>query len=111
MKFKGDKGENLAVKFLISKGYKILNRNFRCPFGEIDVIASKDGVIVFVEVKFRKSHLYGKANEAISPQKINRLLKTADFWIAKQGKEFPCRFDVITIDDNKIEQIENAFTL
>ena len=111
MKFKGNKGENLAVKFLQEKGYKILTRNFRSHFGEIDIIAEKDGITIFVEVKFREGNSYGKPNEAVSNQKIKKIIKTANFWIAKIGEEIPCRFDVITISSDKIKHIENAFTI
>ena len=111
MRAKGNKGEKQAVKFLRKKGYQILSTNFKCKLGEIDIIAKKDDVIVFIEVKFRENFSFGMANESISPQKINKLILTAKYWIAQEGIEVPCRFDVISINNNEIEQIENAFTL
>ncbi len=111
MRAKGNKGEKKAVKFLRKKGYQILSTNFQCRLGEIDIIAKENDVIVFVEVKLRENFSFGTANEAISPQKISKLILTAKYWIAQEGVEVPCRFDVISINNNEIEQIENAFTL
>jgi putative endonuclease len=111
MKNKGNKGELQAAKFLEKNGYKILTTNFRSPFGEIDIIAKKNDITIFIEVKLRESYSFGTANETIPQSKMNKIIKTAHFWIAKQEYEIPCRFDVITIDNNKLTHIKNAFTL
>lgn len=74
------KGEDLAAKFLQEKGYKIIERNFRKGYGEIDIIALKDNVLVFVEVKTRTSNNYGTPFEAITPFKLRSLVRTAQFY-------------------------------
>lgn len=71
----GDKGENLALKKLRSKGYRILDRNFRTPEGEIDIIAQKNKTLIFIEVKTRSTDKFGLAEEAITPQKIKKIIK------------------------------------
>jgi putative endonuclease len=73
-------GEDLAEKYLKSKGYKILERNFRKGYGEIDIIALKDDTLVFVEVKTRTSTKFGTPFEAISPFKLKALERTALFY-------------------------------
>lgn len=74
------KGEDLATKFLKDKGYKILERNFRKGYGEIDIICEKDKTLVFVEVKTRTSSAYGTPFEAITYFKLKSLIKTAEFY-------------------------------
>jgi len=73
----GDFGESLAAEFLERKGYKIIERNFRRRFGEIDLIAKKDGKIIFIEVKSRKNRKYGTPEEAITIWKKQRLRNAA----------------------------------
>ncbi|WP_022851555.1 YraN family protein [Limisalsivibrio acetivorans] len=106
---RGQKGEAKAVKYLKKKGYTICERNFRSRFGEIDIIAEKDGVTAFVEVKTRTDNSYGTGLDAITHEKMRRLRKTAELYIVKQEQEIPCRFDVISIDKDEITHIENAF--
>lgn len=74
------KGEELATKFLKDKGYKIIDRNFRKGYGEIDIIAVKDKTLVFVEVKTRTSAKFGTPLEQISYFKLKSLVKTAQFY-------------------------------
>lgn len=69
----GDRGEDLATVFLISKGFRILERNWSCRLGEIDVICEKEGTVHFVEVKTRKTKTYGYPEEAITPTKLRHL--------------------------------------
>lgn len=76
----GKKGEDLAVSFLKKKGYKILERNFRKSYAEIDVIAVKDNILVFIEVKTRTSSKFGTPLEAITSWKLKPLVKTAQFY-------------------------------
>ncbi len=95
----GNYGEDLAVKYLKSLGYKILERNFRIRGGEIDIVARDMEVLVFVEVKARWSHEYGLPVESITPWKIKALLRTALFYIQKiKWKEGPYRIDLVSID-------------
>lgn len=103
----GDKGESKAVDYLLSIGYQILERNFYSRYGEIDIIAKDKNSIVFVEVKLRNNDKYGKGLESISKRKISSILKTAQFYL--KTDDIDCRFDVISIDSDKIEHIINAF--
>lgn len=76
----GVKGEDLAVDYLRKKGYRIIERNFRKGYGEIDIIALENKVLVFVEVKTRTTDLYGTPFEQISSSKLRSLVKTAEFY-------------------------------
>lgn len=109
----GDIGEDKAVQFLKKKGYRILDRNYRCRFGEIDIIAKDKNCFVFIEVKTRKDVSYGRPVESISKVKIGRILKTLKFYIA-QKRIYDCdiRIDAIEVlmkspDDVKVNHIEN----
>lgn len=77
----GDIGEEKAAQYLEKHGYKILDRNYRCRFGEIDIIAKDRDYIVFIEVKTRRDISYGRPIESINQFKINRILKTLDFYL------------------------------
>lgn len=107
-------GENIAAKYLKDKGYKIIDRNFRKGYGEVDIIAVKDNVLVFIEVKTRKTMLYGGAIEAISYHKIKSLIRTAQYYKLTHSK-LPemIRIDAVLIDLNssdkalKIEHVED----
>ena len=104
-------GEASAVQYLENKGYHILEKNFRCPLGEIDVIASDGGTIVFVEVKHRATLKYGYPAEAVTRFKQNHISRVAASYIQrKRLYDYPARFDVIEVLDGKIvNHIENAF--
>lgn len=108
---KGKEGEDKALKYLISNGYKLIERNFRSHFGEIDLIVEKDGVVVFVEVKYRHSNSFGSPIEAITEDKIKKIIKTAQYFIVKNNLNALHRFDIVAVTDEKIEHIKNAFTL
>ena len=104
-------GEDLAVKHLRKNGYKILERNYEKPTGEIDIIVQKGSYIVFCEVKLRKSLEKGRPREAVNFYKQRKIFKTAQYYIAENNIEnADFRFDVIEIIDKKIEHIENAFS-
>lgn len=77
----GKIGEEFAANLLELQGYRILERNFRCRMGEIDLIAEKDGEISFVEVKTRRSARFGRPAEAVSPEKQRRMRKAAEFYL------------------------------
>lgn len=93
----GPWGESLAAEFLRKKRYKIIASNFKCRFGEIDLIAQTRKEIVFVEVKLRKSNDYVDAREYVGWQKQNRLRTTAQMWLQQNPTERQPRFDVIEI--------------
>ncbi|MFR5263879.1 YraN family protein [Clostridium sp.] len=99
----GNYGEDIAVKFLINSGYTILHRNFKCKLGEIDIIATIDNIIVFIEVKSRYSSLFGGTEEAISLQKRYRIIKVATYYLTiRKISGFLVRFDSIEVNFSKI---------
>ena len=108
-------GEKYAVDYLKRKKYNILQLNFFCPYGEIDIIAKHKNSLVFIEVKTRKSTKFGKGLEAVNFSKQQKLRKIALYYLNKNAPTFSAlRFDVIDIliqNDKvvKIEHIENAF--
>lgn len=114
----GDIGEYLAADYLKKKKYKILQRNFTAGKGEIDIIAAKKGVTVFVEVKTRSDSEYGTPAEAVTYKKQQKLIETATRYILEKNPDTGFRFDVIEVYGSfvsgefsleKIEHIENAF--
>lgn len=112
-KILGNNGENLVANWLIRNGFEIIARNFSCKTGEIDIIAQKDEIVSFVEVKTRM-HEYFPVALSVIPSKQHKIIKTAKFFIYKNrisDKVF--RFDIATVVFNKdkfeIEYIENAF--
>ena len=110
----GDRGEDMAAAHLKKQGYKILERNYRTPLGEIDLIARHQGVLVFVEVKTRRSRKFGSPQEAVHPAKQERLRNLAEYYLQQQGLgEVMVRFDVVGIlwqeGKPQIEVIEGAF--
>ncbi len=110
-KFLGKKGEIEAVKYLSANGYKILDRNFKTHIGEIDVIALEQDTVCFIEVKTRTSSDYGTPAEAVNEKKQDKYYLVAEQYLLKTKKtEFPCRFDVVEIEDGKINLIKDAFS-
>ena len=109
MKFIGDIGERQAAFYLRLRGYKILKRNYRTRFGEIDIIAEKKGELIFVEVKKRKNDAFGGGSAAVNTAKQQKIVKAAKSFLSFYEKEPPCRFDVIEINANRITHIKDAF--
>lgn len=107
----GKKYEELAIKHLEKEGYRIIGKNFRSQFGEIDIIAKENDYLVFIEVKYRSSIKSGYPHEAINYNKRNRIAKTAQFYMLKNNIDFqtPCRFDVVAIINKDLNIIKNAF--
>ncbi|MGS0765030.1 YraN family protein [Syntrophomonas curvata] len=111
----GLRGENTAARFLQSKGYDILERNYRTRYGELDIICEKDRKLVFVEVKTRRNTGFGSPEEAVTRQKIRRLRKAALIYLNnRKGPYREIRFDVIAIlidasNQASINHIEQAF--
>ena len=101
-------GEERAAKYLRSKGYTILERNFRCRAGEIDIIALRGGVIAFVEVKLRRDSEFAEAREFVTPAKQRRVILTAEYWLVSHRTELQPRFDVIEIVTPKGRPMEIA---
>lgn len=114
MKFLGSEGENLAAAFLKKKGYRILARNYKTLIGEIDIIAKDGETTVFVEVKTRRSDMFGHPFESVNSRKRQKLKNLALFYLKKGGEELPVRFDVLSIvyadgGQRIIEHIKDAF--
>ncbi|MBE6015168.1 MAG: YraN family protein [Lachnospiraceae bacterium] len=107
----GSKYEQIAAQELEKKGYTILEHNYRCVKGEIDLIAKKNDTIVFTEVKYRINNVKGNPSEAVDKRKRRRISGAALFYLATRLKrmDVPCRFDVISILDDEIIHFENAF--
>ena len=104
-------GEEIATNYLKHKGYKIIERNFRKGYGEIDIIATFQNTLVFVEVKTRTTSLYGGALESITYHKIKSLIKTVQFYKMLHPKlPEALRIDAILIDlkpNNEVQHIEH----
>ena len=108
----GNIGELLAGKYLIERNYEILENNYRNLYGEIDIIAKKDDVIIFIEVKSRNSNKYGYPREAVNNVKIEKIYNTSLVYISKNNfSDIQFRYDVIEVylNKNEINHIENAF--
>ena len=109
-KLLGRIGEKKAEKFLKSKGYKIIEKNFTTNIGEIDLICKDEDYLVFVEVKTRKTNAFGAPSEAVDHFKRQKYKLLANAYLAKIGKlDVSCRFDVVEITDKEINHIINAF--
>jgi putative endonuclease len=115
-KLLGDQGERAAVRFLRKLGYRIVAKQYRNSFGEVDVIAQDKETIVFVEVKTRKSTLDGQPFEAVDRRKQDKITRTALAWLKKhQRLEHRARFDIVSIvwpddgSDPQITHFQNAF--
>jgi putative endonuclease len=102
-------GEGIAENFIKSKGYKIVMKNYRCKLGEIDLIAEKDDLLVFIEVKTRSNDKFGKGFEAVNFKKIDKIRKVATLYMMQKNLQKEVRFDVISVDNRKVTHIEGAF--
>jgi putative endonuclease len=112
----GKESESLAVRHLKKNGYKILEHNYRNKIGEIDIIAKEKGTLVFVEVKARRTHLFGNPKWAVTPKKQRKISMVALYYLkATKQTHVKARFDVVALslaDENpRIEIIKNAFEL
>lgn len=103
--------EALGAEYLEKSGYKILERNFYCRVGEIDIIARDSDTLVFVEVKYRKAAGFGMPEEAVSYVKQEKIYRAAMYYIYKFHKtnDVLCRFDVIAVEGEEIRHYKNAF--
>jgi len=101
----GKSSEDLACEFLLKNGCEILARNFSSKFGEIDVIAKKDGVLRFVEIKATQGEY--EAEYRLTPAKFIKILKTIDFYLLQNGANADFQVDLITIKNGEIKWIEN----
>ncbi|GAM11431.1 hypothetical protein OR1_03747 [Geobacter sp. OR-1] len=113
----GSQGEDLATAFLEWQGYVILERNYRCKGGEVDIVAKEGKTVVFVEVKTRRTASYGVPQLSVTPFKQRQIMKASLTWLASHRQlEAPARFDVIAIilhgdGEPAFDHIRNAFDL
>ena len=112
----GEKGEDIAAAFLKKKGYNILFRNYKCSFGEIDIIAKHKKILSFIEVKTRSTKKYGLPQEAVTPAKQTKISRVALEFVQRYKMDNrAARFDVVSVqylnDGCEVDLIENAFEL
>jgi putative endonuclease len=108
----GAQAEQLAAQFLQQNGLKLLQRNYRCRYGEIDLICQQGDTLVFVEVRLRSNAAFGGAAASIDARKQAKLLSSAQHYLTTLPRTPPCRFDAIllqTADIHSIEWVKNAF--
>lgn len=109
----GDNAEITALNFLLSQNFKLVEKNFRCKHGEIDLIMLKGNKLIFVEVRYRKHTAFGNAAESVDYRKQQKIIKTAEFFLQRHVNynRYPCRIDVISVgpDTQDINWITNAF--
>lgn len=114
----GEDAENACCKHLKKQGLKLLDKNFRCRFGEIDLIMLHKTTLVFVEVRFRQSSLYGGGLESITPAKQRKLRRSAEYYLQQNPQYENARFDVVSMSKNNqtshnkpytYDWIQNAF--
>lgn len=108
----GTEGEEKAVQFLMKNGFSIVEMNYTCKIGEIDIIAKDSEALVFIEVKWRKNIKMGRPYEAVDYHKQMKIMKSAMLYAQEKGLyETSMRFDVIEIIDEEILWIKNAFMM
>lgn len=109
----GIRGENIAASYLQKKGLRIVERNYRCRLGEIDIIARDGGCLVFVEVRTKSTRAFGLPQESITATKVRKLRRLAQYYLVQRSMgELNVRFDVVAVNcvgNMQITHIENAF--
>ena len=116
----GQYTEELACQYLENKGFKLVEKNFNCRLGEIDLIMKDNDSLVFVEVRYRRSNNFGSGAESVTANKQKKLIRTASLYLQRHDKynKIPARFDIVSItgviETNDIKNIdfdwiENAF--
>jgi len=111
MNRRGEAAENLAAEFLERRGLTILERNYRCRFGEIDIVARSGAQLVFVEVRARRTEAFGGAAGSITAAKRRRLVAVARHYLAARRVDRPCRFDVVLVRGagQEVDWLTDAF--
>lgn len=110
----GARGEEIAARYLRKRRFKILERNFTTPLGEIDIIARQGQTLAFIEVKTRSSRAFGAPAEAVGPRKQHQIIKAANWFLSSgRGKGLQPRFDVVAVlvreGQAEVEHIPAAF--
>lgn len=109
MAYRGEEGEERALEFLKARGYRIIARNYRWRGGEIDIIARDGESLAFIEVKARADERFAPAEEALTRWKRERLIRTAQHYIARYRPRVPLRFDVVTVVGSEVRLYKDAF--
>ena len=112
MRSSGRNAEDAAAIFLQQQGLTLVERNYQCRYGEIDLIARDGDALVFVEVRMRKSAAFGGAAASITPGKRDKLLRAARHYLSGCARTPPCRFDAILIDGSNAapDWLKNVFS-
>jgi putative endonuclease len=108
----GQSGEDLAARFLEAKGYQIISRNYRYRRAEIDLIAQKDQLLIFVEVKTRESNTFGNPEDFVGSKKAALVIEAADYYVHQHNWQGNIRFDIIAILTQPtldIQHMQDAF--
>lgn len=110
---KGKAGEALAYAYLSERGLLLVERNYRCRLGELDLIMRDGSYLVFVEVRSRRNSRYGSPAETVTYRKQQKLLKAASFYLQRRRHDGPCRFDIVAINradaNAPVQWIKDAF--
>lgn len=107
---RGKSAEDQAHDFLVSNGLKLVCRNYRCKQGELDLVMNDHKTLVIIEVRYRKSAVYGSALESVTHSKQARIIAATQHYLSNLPLDCPLRFDVVAISgDNNIDWIKNAF--
>ncbi|MBB3117367.1 YraN family protein [Pseudoduganella violacea] len=107
----GQASEDAALEHLLGQGLQLVERNFRCKVGELDLIMRDGAVLVFVEVRRRASKRFGGAAASITPAKQRRLIRAAQFYLLRYQPLPPCRFDVIAIDGGQLVWLRHVLEM
>lgn len=106
----GDAAEDRALSHLRGQGLHLVERNYRCRVGEIDLIMRDGEHLVFIEVRYRRRGRFGTAAETVDPRKQRKLTGAARHYLLSRGAERPCRFDVVSLDDRgRLDWLRDAF--
>ncbi len=106
---KPNRGEDIAVKYLKRHHMKILDRNYSCKYGEVDIIIKDKDIIAFVEVKQRKNDMFGRPMDFVTKAKQQRIKRAADRYVQENELSAYFRFDIVEILGDEINYIKNAF--
>jgi len=109
-KITGNRGEELAAEFLSQKSYRLVERNFRTRFGEIDIISYDGPILVFVEVKTKIGHDFGEPEEMVNKSKIAKVKRMGEVYLQEKKLDVGCRVDVVAIvmeNSGSVEKLEH----
>ncbi len=105
----GHKAEEYAFRYLVEQGMIVLERNWACRAGELDIVAKDGPTLVFVEVRSKSGSTHGSPEESLTSLKLRRLWRAAHLYLRTQDPPFPVRFDVVAVGPGGIRHIRNAF--